>query len=123
ECRMTAPAEGSDVRLRMNDPFSEAVVIVDFQPRPQKGGRLGVTFRCHNGCLDVGVYPDGTYFVSEKVGSMGTYKDIVDKKGEPLPTTRPSRLTVALQSQQVKLWLNGHLLTTATTTVAEADGP
>ena len=76
-----------------------------------------------DGCVDVGVYPDGGYFVSEKVGSGGTYKDLVNKKDQPLATGKPTRMVITLQSQVVKLWLNGRLVTTVTTAVPQVDGP
>ena len=90
------------------------LLVADFVP-PSAAGDVGFLFACDGHCVDadldtenkkVYVFEDGTKLVEQQV--------------QPLAGT--NRLVVVYQGQQVRVWLNGNLVTTENITRVHGAG-
>jgi hypothetical protein len=125
-CALTTPTAG-EIRISSSDYQPPDLVVVDDFVPPARVGGVGLQLACRtSGCIDVGVYADGTYYLDEYESASDTWSHITSG-ALPIQTLgfrvgSVNRLVMRYDGSLVEVFLNGYLVTRGTPKNAQISG-
>jgi len=115
-CHFDSPAYNVEGYIRSVSTLDVGplLLVADFVP-PSAAGDVGFLFGCDGHCVDADLDTD-----TKEVYLFEDGNKLVEQQVQPLAGT--NRLVVVYQGQQVRVWLNGNLVTTENITRVHGAG-